>query len=129
MRTTLSLIASMVVLVVGVLVFFQVWDGIEQQLDASPKVNDSVVDETIQSITDTSDTIFSMIPVIAIVGIIMMVVGVVYSFSGGRSSYDREDSLGSSFYDTTAPTFAMPVEKPQEPIQKRKNNLSKKKSE
>jgi len=72
-----SLVALLLTIIVGVLVFWEVADSIEMD---SAEANESK-NET----TDMASTVFSLLPIVALVVVAAIILGVVLGFGGGRA--------------------------------------------
>ena len=73
-------VVALIVLAVGIFTFFITINSITTTTNA---VNKSEVEKSISNITDTSGSVFNIIGIVLIIGVVMAIVGVLYNFAGG----------------------------------------------
>lgn len=108
----MSVVIALIVLAVGAFAFFTVTNSLQDTLNESTNTNSSdSVARTIQNITGVSNQVFNILGVVLIIGAIMSVLGLVYSYMGtSRSSFDYDDDSISSSSSARADAVSRIVE-------------------
>jgi hypothetical protein len=89
----IGVVVALVVLAVGVFAFFTVIDSISTE---TSKVNNSDIAKSLTNTTDTFGQVFNILGIVLIIGAIMSIVGLVYSYVGRGISRSSSSSFPSS---------------------------------
>lgn len=105
----ISVVVALIVLAVGVFAFFTVTQSLQSTLNDSKNANET--SRAIQNITGASGEIFNILGIVLIIGAIMAVLGMVYSYMGPlHSSFDYDDDSVSSSSSARADAVSRIVE-------------------
>ena len=119
----LAVVVSLIILAVGVFVFFVTLNQIDESLNSSESQN------VTKNITSGTEGLFGIVGIVLIIGAIMAVVGLVYKYIeypiSSRRSYDYDDELELEIEkkkDTKKPEIVedKKVEKKNKKFEKRK---------
>lgn len=115
--TAMSAIVALVVLMIGIFVFFTVIQnitpaptdvGITNQ--SQPNETEKTIKEALGNVTDMGNSIFNILGIVMVIGVIMAIVGVVYNYVGPSSrDYDDYSSTSHRYSDEPSPTFEPPA--------------------
>lgn len=106
----MSVVVALIVLAVGVFAFFTVTQSLQSTLNDSKNANET--SRAIQNITGASNQVFNIVGIVLMIGAIMAVLGLVFSYVGGpsRSSFDYDDDSISSSSSARADAISQIVE-------------------
>lgn len=111
----MSVVVTLIILAVGVFAFFVTIQNIP--------ITNTETEEVIQEITDNGNSVFNILGVVLVIGAIMTIVGLVYSFVAPSGDDNDEDDDNDLVYSNLHP------EKFTEPIKvKSKSKIKKKDS-
>ena len=84
----MSVVVALIILAVGVFAFFVTIQNIP--------ITNTEMEEVIQEITDNGNSVFNLIGVVLVIGAIMTIVGLIYSFVGRIDDDDDDDLVYSN---------------------------------
>lgn len=79
----MTTVVALIILAVGVFAFFVTIQNIP--------ITNTETEELIQEIADNGNSVFNVLGVVLVIGAIMTIVGLVYSFVAPSSGYDNDD--------------------------------------
>lgn len=98
-------VVALIILSVGIFAFFVTMNAIDGETNnISDNQTKSTIQQTIQNITGTSNSIFNILGIVIVIGAIMAVLGMVYSYLGPSrddSYFDSSDSESSSSHESS----------------------------
>lgn len=96
----ITLVVTMIVLMVGIFAFSNVLQNIPTSTPLKEEKTE-IVEQTIKNVSGSANSIFNILGIVILLGTMMIIVGLVYSYISPNSEFDDDSQDIDDSYDTT----------------------------